>query len=60
MAWTLANPSVDVAIVGVRRPDHIEGTALAADIDLSSDDLRDVEEIVEGAVPVGGPSPEST
>ncbi|MGI8585165.1 MAG: aldo/keto reductase [Thermoleophilaceae bacterium] len=60
VAWTLANPAVDVAIVGARRPDHIEGTAPAADIDLSSDDLRDIEEIVEGAVPVGGPSPEST
>ena len=59
IAWTLANAGVHVAIVGARRPDQIEGTVPAADIDLSSDDLRDVEEIVEGAVPVGGPSPES-
>lgn len=59
VAWTLANPAVDSAIVGVRRPDHIEGTAPAADIDLTPDDMRDIEEIVEGAVPVGGPSPEA-
>jgi aryl-alcohol dehydrogenase-like predicted oxidoreductase len=24
VAWTLANPAVDVAIVGARKPDHIE------------------------------------
>ncbi len=58
VAWTLANPDVDAAIVGVRRPDHIEGTAPATDVDLSADDLREIEEIVEGAVPIGGPSPE--
>ena len=59
VAWALANPAVDAAIVGVRRPDHIDGTAPAADIDLTPDDMRDIEEIVEGAVPVGGPSPEA-
>lgn len=58
VAWTLANPAVDVAIVGARRPDHIEGTAPAADVDLSPDDLAEIEKIMQGAVAVGGPSPE--
>jgi len=58
VAWTLANPAVDVAIVGARRPDHIEGTAPAAEFDLSADDLREIEDIMQGAVMVGGPSPE--
>jgi aryl-alcohol dehydrogenase-like predicted oxidoreductase len=58
VAWTLSNPAVDVAIVGARRPDHIEGTAPAGDIQLSDDDRQEIEEIIEGAVPVGGPSPE--
>ena len=58
VAWTLANPAVDVAIVGARRPDHIEGTATAAEFDLSEDDLREIEDIMQGAVMVGGPSPE--
>ena len=58
ITWTLANPAVDVAIVGGRRPDHIEGTAPAADIDLPDESLRRVEEIMSGAVAVGGPSPE--
>jgi aryl-alcohol dehydrogenase-like predicted oxidoreductase len=58
VAWTLAHPAVDVAIVGARRPDHIQGTAPAAEFDLSEEDLREIENIMQGAVPVGGPSPE--
>jgi hypothetical protein len=58
VAWTLAHPAVDVAIVGVRRPDHIEGTAAAGDIELSDDDLARIEQVMEGAVTVGGPNPE--
>jgi aryl-alcohol dehydrogenase-like predicted oxidoreductase len=58
VAWTLANPAVDAAIVGARRPDQIEGTAPAAEFDLSDDDLREIESIMQGAVMVGGPSPE--
>ena len=56
VAWTLANPAVDVAIVGARRPAHIEGTVPAAEFDLSEDDLREIENIMQGAVMVGGPS----
>jgi aryl-alcohol dehydrogenase-like predicted oxidoreductase len=58
IAWTLANPNVDVAIVGARRPDHIEGAAPAVELDLSDDDLREIDNIMKGAVPVGGPTPE--
>lgn len=58
VAWTLAQPGVQVAIVGARRPDHIEGTAPAADIELSDDDLERIDSIMEGAVPVAGPTPE--
>ena len=58
VAWTLSNPAVDVAIVGARRPDQIEGTAPATEFDLSEEDLREIENITQGAVPVGGPSPE--
>lgn len=59
IAWALSSPGVDVAIVGARSPEQIAGTAPAGDIDLSARDRQEVEEIVEGAVPVGGPSPES-
>jgi len=58
IAWTLANPAVDVAIVGARTPEQIQQTAPAADIQLSPEDLAQIDEIVRGEVPVGGPAPE--
>ncbi len=59
VGWTLAQPGVHAAIVGARRPDQIEGTAAAADVELTSDDLAEIDRIMEGAVKVGGPSPEA-
>jgi aryl-alcohol dehydrogenase-like predicted oxidoreductase len=59
IAWTLSTPGVDAAIVGARNPEQIEGTAPAGGIDLSAKDREEIDEVVEGAVPVGGPSPES-
>jgi aryl-alcohol dehydrogenase-like predicted oxidoreductase len=59
IAWVLSTPGVDVAIVGARNPEQIEGTAPAGDIDLSASDRQEIDEIIEGAVPVGGPSPET-
>jgi aryl-alcohol dehydrogenase-like predicted oxidoreductase len=58
IAWTLANPAVDVAIVGARNPEQIQQTAPAADIRLSSRELNEIEEILRDEVPVGGPAPE--
>lgn len=58
IAWTLSNTAVDVAIVGARKPGQISGTAPAAEFDLSDEDLQKMENIVQDAVPVGGPSPE--
>jgi hypothetical protein len=59
VAWTLANPAVDVAIVGTRDPDHVDEALAAADIDLDGEVLRRIDEIMVGAVSVPGPSPES-
>jgi aryl-alcohol dehydrogenase-like predicted oxidoreductase len=58
VAWTLANPAVHVAIVGARRPSQLEGTAPAADIELSAEELAEIDAIVADAVPVWGPHPE--
>ena len=58
IAWTLANPAVHVAIVGARRPAHIEGAAPAAEVHLDEDALARVEEILAQAAMVGGPTPE--
>ena len=59
IAWTLANPAVDVAIVGARTALQIEQTARAAELHLAPRDFEDIEHIMREAVAVGGPSPES-
>jgi aryl-alcohol dehydrogenase-like predicted oxidoreductase len=58
IAWVLANPAVDVAIVGARRPQQLVQTAQAADIQLSPETLREIEQIMQDAVLMSGPSPE--
>ncbi|MEA2224228.1 MAG: hypothetical protein QOH83_2604 [Solirubrobacteraceae bacterium] len=59
IAWTLAHPAVDVAIVGARRASHIADSVGAADVELSEEDLAEIDHIMAGAVTVAGPSPES-
>jgi aryl-alcohol dehydrogenase-like predicted oxidoreductase len=58
IAWTLANPAVDVAIVGARHPRHIGDSVAAAELHLSESDLAEIERIMSGSVPMDGPSPE--
>ena len=58
IAWTLANPAVDVAIVGARQPGHIEDSLRAAEFVFGDADLEEIEEIMTSAAPVAGPSPE--
>jgi aryl-alcohol dehydrogenase-like predicted oxidoreductase len=59
IAWTLARPGVDVAIVGSRRTAHIEESLGALELRLTDEDLAAIDRIMTGAVSVGGPSPES-
>jgi aryl-alcohol dehydrogenase-like predicted oxidoreductase len=58
VAWTLANPAVQVAIVGARRPSQLDGTAPAAEIRLSVAALAEIDQVLTGAVPAWGPHPE--
>lgn len=58
VAWCLSHPAVDTAIVGGRRPAHIEETAAAADWHLWPEERRAIDEILTDAVPVRGPTPE--
>lgn len=58
IGWVLAHPGVDVALVGARRPDQIEGTAQAGDLFLDSDELEEVAELIDDAIEVGGATPE--
>ena len=43
IAWSLNNPAVTGAIVGVRRPDQVDGVIGAAEIRLSNADLSALE-----------------
>ncbi len=58
IAWVLANPAVQVAIVGARTPAHLAESLGALDLTLSQADLADIDGIMAAAVPVGGPTPE--
>jgi aryl-alcohol dehydrogenase-like predicted oxidoreductase len=43
IAWTLRNPAVDGAIVGFRAPDQVDPVLGAANLELTDDDLDDIE-----------------
>jgi aryl-alcohol dehydrogenase-like predicted oxidoreductase len=43
VAWTLHNPAVDGAIVGFRRPDQIDPILTAASLDLTNQDIAEIE-----------------
>ncbi|MDX6507346.1 MAG: hypothetical protein QOG06_1990 [Gaiellaceae bacterium] len=43
VAWTLQNPAVAGAIVGFRRPDQVDSIIGAADLELTDDDLAEIE-----------------
>jgi aryl-alcohol dehydrogenase-like predicted oxidoreductase len=59
VAWTLANPAVQVAIVGTRNPNHVSDAIAATELVLNNQVLRRIDELVSDEVPVGGPTPES-
>jgi len=47
IAWTLAVEGVTGAIVGARRPDQIDGWIGASDLELSSDAVEEIEQIIQ-------------
>jgi aryl-alcohol dehydrogenase-like predicted oxidoreductase len=44
VAWTLRHPAVDGAIVGFRRPDQVDPIVPAAELELSDDDVAEIEQ----------------
>ena len=46
IAWTLRNPAVTGAIVGVRSAQQVSGIAGAADIKLSAEDMLEIEQVL--------------
>ena len=43
VAWSLRNPAVDGAIVGFRRPDQVDPILAAAGLDLTDEDVKEIE-----------------
>jgi aryl-alcohol dehydrogenase-like predicted oxidoreductase len=43
VAWTLRNPAVDGAITGFRRPGQVDPVITAADLELTSEDVAEIE-----------------
>jgi len=58
IAWVLAQPGVHVAIAGARQPAHIETSLAAAELELSRDDLTEIDRITADAIRIGGAAPE--
>jgi aryl-alcohol dehydrogenase-like predicted oxidoreductase len=58
IAWTLANPAVQVAIIGARHPGHIEDSVAAAELHLSERDVEQIDRIMADSVAITGPFPE--
>jgi aryl-alcohol dehydrogenase-like predicted oxidoreductase len=44
IAWTLLNPAVTAAIIGVRNAKQAQDIAGAADVGLSADDILEIEQ----------------
>ena len=59
IAWTLAHPAIDVAIVGARSPEQVRQTTPGSDLRLIPDDMAQIELMLRGEVAVGGPAPEA-
>ena len=59
IAWALANPAVDVAIVGARSPSRSGRRPRRADLRLTPEDMAQIESMLRGEVAVGGPAPEA-
>ena len=63
IAWTLAQPAVSSAIVGIRKLEHLEGLDRAAELALSAETLTRLDEIFDinrgRALSTGKPAPEA-
>jgi aryl-alcohol dehydrogenase-like predicted oxidoreductase len=59
VAWVLANPAVQVAIIGTRNAEHVDDAVAAAGLTLGVDALRRIDEIARDGMRIAGPRPEA-
>ena len=52
IAWVLAQPAIDVAIVGARNPEQLEQSTVACERHLTQETLQEIENILREAVPI--------
>jgi aryl-alcohol dehydrogenase-like predicted oxidoreductase len=52
VAWTLLDPAVDAAIVGFRSSRQVDPILPAANLELSEDDIREIEQVIAPTPPV--------
>jgi aryl-alcohol dehydrogenase-like predicted oxidoreductase len=60
IAWTLANPAVQVTIIGTGSGRHVADAVRAADVEFEPDVLARISAILSEARPAGGLSPETS
>lgn len=58
IGWVLAHPGIDVALVGARRPDQIDGVAEAGDLFFDPEELEEIADLIDDAIEIGGATPE--
>ena len=51
LAWTISRPCISSALVGARRLDHLEDNIKSVDLELTADDLRELDEVSDPGVP---------
>jgi aryl-alcohol dehydrogenase-like predicted oxidoreductase len=51
LAWVLGRPAVSSVIVAARKPEHLEDNILAVDLQLSQDDVRQLDAASDPGVP---------
>lgn len=47
IAWTLLNPAITGTIIGLRRPDQVDGVAHSAGIQLTDDNIQSIKTYME-------------
>ena len=53
-AWVLSRPAVGAAIIGARNSRHLDSTAVAARLELSATDMREIQDVLDGDGDGGG------
>ena len=51
IAWTLSRPAISSVIIAARSHEHLEDNILAADLQLSDDDFRDLNSVSDPGTP---------